>query len=140
MKVFDPQDLVLLAEEARSSDAMCEYVRRYRNLLERRVFRIVDALAAADLERAMDAVLSLKASSAMVGGCETADLAHRLKVALSVGDLPRARATASMLPPATRDLDSQLAEFLVGVQCCASGSEATTQVSPCDSPPHAQCG
>ncbi len=140
MMVFDARDLVRLAEEARSHEAMREYVRRYRALLERRVCRIVDALASADLDQAMDAVLSLKASSAMVGACETAELAHRLKVALSGGDLPRARVTAAMLTPATRQLDSLLGEFLAEEDCCVPGGGTTSRVFPCDSPRHAQCG
>lgn len=138
MMVFDQRELERLADEARSTDAMCDYVGRYRRLLSRRVRRIVEALAVADLDDAMDAVLSLRASSVMVGACETAELAHQLKVVLRTGDLAGARSAASMLPMVTGRLDTLLGEFLAAPDCCSSGS--FSRAVPCDSPPHAQCG
>lgn len=140
MMVLDERELERLADEARSADAMCDYVARYRRLLPRRVHRIVEALAAADLDAAMDAVLSLRASSAMVGACETTELAQRLKVEVRAGDLAGARSTASLLASATGRLDTLLGEFLADPARCAAGGGAFRQASPCDSPPRAQCG
>lgn len=116
MTVLDPRDLARLASEAQSVDAMRDYVTRYQRLLEKRVSRIIEALALGDTDDAMDAVLSLQASSAMVGACETTELAQELKQALRASDLPRARATASLLPQATRRLDDRLAEFLADTE------------------------
>lgn len=118
---------------------MRDYVSRYRLLLDRRVGRIVDSLAQGDLDAAMDAVLSLKAASAMVGACETTELAQNLKQSLGVGDVPRAKATASLLPRATRRLDVVLGEFLADQ--LGDLDEATIrQTTPSGTPPHAQCG
>lgn len=138
MMVLDQSELERLADEARSTEAMCDYVGRYRRLLSRRVRRIVDALAVADLDDAMDAVLSLRASSAMVGARETAELAQRIRVALRAGDLAVARSAASMLPMVTGRLDTLLGEFLAALDCCSSGS--FRRAFPCDNPPHARCG
>lgn len=58
---------------------LCRFLRRYLALLEARVARLEEALAVADQAAWMDAVLSLKTSSSMVGAAALAERAAALQ-------------------------------------------------------------
>ncbi len=129
MTVLDPRDLQRLTEETESPEAVYEFVLRYRRILPQRVHRIVEALTRGDLDGAMDATLSLKASSSIVGAGEAGELATRIQAALREQDLPAARAAASLLTRASIRLNDQLGAFLGDAE-----PEATSS-APSDSRP-----
>jgi HPt (histidine-containing phosphotransfer) domain-containing protein len=66
MPALDPGRLAVMAREAGTS-AADEFFRTYLRLLPARIDRIADAFARSDPDAAMDAVLSLKVTSSMVG-------------------------------------------------------------------------
>jgi chemotaxis protein histidine kinase CheA len=96
------------------------FVSSYRALLPQRVRRIAAGLAAAQvdhedddaIEDAMDAVLSLKVASAIVGAYELADIATRLERLLRRGDLARAVVVETALAGAAARADRALGAFL----------------------------
>ncbi|MBS44652.1 MAG: hypothetical protein CMH83_16100 [Nocardioides sp.] len=67
-------------------------------MLSGRVDRLVDALVASDVETALDAVLSLRVSSTMVGLTDFVEHARDIEADVRRGDLPGARATGLTLP------------------------------------------
>lgn len=83
--VLDTDALGRLADQLGDPEILCGFIRRYESMLGQRVDRLHHALTAQDHEDWMDAILSLKTSSAMVGAAAlsqlTADLqgnlAHR---------------------------------------------------------------
>lgn len=88
------------------------FVTRFRGLLPERVRRIGAALATDDVDEAMDAVLSLKASSATVGALELADLASDLQQHLRRGDVAQAMLVESLLADAVERADRALGRYL----------------------------
>lgn len=77
--VLDTEALRRLGEELGDADILCGFLRRYVALLDQRIGRLQRALAAQDHEGWMDAVLSLKTSSALAGARALADLAAGLQ-------------------------------------------------------------
>lgn len=65
--VLDTEALSRLGEELGDTDALCGFLHRYIAMLDQRVDRLERALSAQDYEGWMDAVLSLKTSSALAG-------------------------------------------------------------------------
>lgn len=65
--VLDAVALRRLAEQLEDDDVLCEFLRRYLGMLDQRIDRLERALIAQDREDWMDAVLSLKTSSALAG-------------------------------------------------------------------------
>ena len=86
---------------------------RYRELLPARVARIARSLQGHDVDLVLDAVLSLKVSSATVGAQELAELAELIEREVRVFDLPAARTTADALPAAALRADAALAAYLI---------------------------
>ncbi|XAS68261.1 Hpt domain-containing protein [Micrococcaceae bacterium Sec5.7] len=81
--VVDPAVLRQLRAELDADEAYCKvFVRNYLDQLPRRVSRLRCALISGDLEAAMDAVLSLKTSSRMVGACCLGAIADEVETAL----------------------------------------------------------
>lgn len=66
--------------------AVDRFAAAFRDLLPCRVDRIGHTLDIWDRDAAMDAVLSLKTSSSMVGALRMEQLCHRLEVAVSLAD------------------------------------------------------
>jgi len=66
------------------------FARDYTRMWDQRYRSLASALERGDLAGSMDAVLSLKTSSAMVGGLRLAQLAGELENALRAGDIGRA--------------------------------------------------
>jgi HPt (histidine-containing phosphotransfer) domain-containing protein len=77
--VLDTDALDRLGEQLGDTDILCGFIRRYESLLDQRVERLQRALAAHDHEDWMDAVLSLKTSSALAGAQALSTLVARLQ-------------------------------------------------------------
>ncbi|WP_313821881.1 Hpt domain-containing protein [Citricoccus sp.] len=77
--VLDTDALGRLGEQLGDTDMLCGFIRRYEAMLDQRVERLQRALSAQDHEDWMDAVLSLKTSSAMAGAQALSTLAARLQ-------------------------------------------------------------
>ena len=65
--VLDTRALDRLGEQLGDADALCGFLRRYLAMLDERIARLERALRTEDHEGWMDAVLSLKTSSALAG-------------------------------------------------------------------------
>jgi hypothetical protein len=90
------------------------FVSRYRQLLPLRIRRIIGAVRDGDLDEAMDAVLSLKASSGTAGTAELFELGTRIERHLRQLDMTGALAVADELPCAARRAHQALTAFLGG--------------------------
>lgn len=77
--VIDTVALDRLAEELGDADMLCGFIRRYHAMLGQRIDRLQHALATRDHEDWMDAILSLKTSSALAGAAALARLAAELQ-------------------------------------------------------------
>ncbi|MBC9735564.1 Hpt domain-containing protein [Nocardioides marmotae] len=111
--VLDPDALERLRRDVEDCEFAVSFVQRYCSMLEARVQRIVDALSIGDVDTAMDAVLSLKASSATVGTCELAGLARSVEQQVRCSDIGAARRAASCLAPAADRAEVALHGYLV---------------------------
>ena len=89
--VIDLRIFEQLAGELASPEAARRIVALYLELLDGRIGRLVGACVAGDESTAMDAVLSLKVSSAMVGAVAMRDLAAQVEECLLVGGCVEAR-------------------------------------------------
>jgi hypothetical protein len=97
--VIDPAVLEELAEQLQSLDIAHRFARDYAALWEQRQRRLTSAVEGQDHAAALDAVISLKISSAMVGGRHLAVLAGQLQAHIQAGDLHSGQA----LLPAVAD-------------------------------------
>lgn len=77
--VLDTDALDRLGEQLGDVDVLCGFIRRYVALLDQRIERLERALSARDHEDWMDAVLSLKTSSALAGAQALSVLAAGLQ-------------------------------------------------------------
>lgn len=112
--VFDPTAVHSLTGHADDLAFAAVFVTRYRGLLPERVRRIATALTAAEVDDVMDAVLSLKVSSATVGTLELAGLAAAIERMVRAGDLVAARVAVRTLARAAERADRALGAFLAG--------------------------
>lgn len=110
--VFDPAALVSLTGHASDDEFALVLAGRYRRLLPGRVRRVLTALHGEDRDEAMDAVLSLKASSHTLGAREIATLGAAIERHLRMSDLSAAHRVAGGLAPAAERLESELAAYL----------------------------
>lgn len=99
MTRFEPSRLVGMVDGPDAEEFAHELVRTYQRLLGQRVSRLVDAVLSSDVDVALDAVLSLKVSSTMVGAIDLAELASFIETDVRGGDLPSARSQALLLQP-----------------------------------------
>ena len=90
--LVDPAALQDLGVQLDSPAVAKGFARDYTRMWDQRYRALAAALERGDLAGSMDAVLSLKTSSAMVGGLRLAQLAGELEGALREGDLDRALA------------------------------------------------
>lgn len=81
--VLDTDALGRLGEQLGDTAVLCGFIRRYEAMLDQRVARLQRALTARDHEDWMDAVLSLKTSSAMAGAEALSRLAADLQEAFA---------------------------------------------------------
>ena len=89
--LVDPSALQELGSQLESPAVAKGFARDYTNLWDRRYQSLATSLDSGDEAAALDAVLSLKTSSAMVGGVRLAGLARELEDAIRVRDADRAR-------------------------------------------------
>lgn len=81
--VLDTDALGRLGEQLGDTAVLCGFIRCYEAMLDQRVARLQRALTARDHEDWMDAVLSLKTSSAMAGAEALSGLAADLQEAFA---------------------------------------------------------
>lgn len=112
MTVFDPSTLHQLVDDARARSFALDLAGTFRRMLDLRVQRVVSAVVVADVDEAMDAILSLKVSSTMTGARELAELATYLEADLRAGDLPAARARVCALPDAAQRAGTAIDAYL----------------------------
>jgi HPt (histidine-containing phosphotransfer) domain-containing protein len=110
--VFDAGVVSCLTGDPRDAAFAPELVTRYRRLLPERVRRIGVALDAEDRDVTMDAVLSLKSSSALVGAGELHDLAVRIERHVRREEPAPARAVLALIADAAGRADRALAAYL----------------------------
>lgn len=89
--LVDPAALQELGSQLESPAVARGFARDYANMWDRRYQSLASSLGSGDDAAALDAVLSLKTSSAMVGGVRLAGLARELEDAIRVRDADRAR-------------------------------------------------
>ncbi|MDN4642708.1 Hpt domain-containing protein [Arthrobacter sp. PsM3] len=89
--LVDPSALQELGSQLDSPAVAKGFARDYTNMWDQRYQSLASSLDSGDEDAAMDAVLSLKTSSAMVGGVRLAELASELEDAIRVRDAHRAR-------------------------------------------------
>lgn len=77
--VIDTDALGRLEEQLGDPEVLCGFIRRYEKMLDQRVERLHHALNTQDHDDWMDAVLSLKTSSAMAGAAALSQLAAELQ-------------------------------------------------------------
>lgn len=87
LPLVDTAVLKVLEEQLGRSDLARNFAKDYSMLWGQRERRIVTSLEGEDRAEALDAVISLKVSSAMVGGLRLARLAEALEGAVREGDL-----------------------------------------------------
>lgn len=88
--LVDPAALQDLGAQLDSPAVAKGFARDYTRMWDQRYQTLASALERGDLAGSMDAVLSLKTSSAMVGGLRLAQLAGELESALRAGDMGHA--------------------------------------------------
>ncbi|WP_284983420.1 signal peptidase I [Arthrobacter sp. efr-133-TYG-118] len=86
LPAFDRRPLKRLAREMKSKEAAEKFAAAYARLLPQRVDKISHALSTGNSDLAMDAVLSLKTSSSMVGALRMEQHCVRLEHALVMTD------------------------------------------------------
>lgn len=111
--VLDRTALRRLSRAVDDDGFVRKFAARYRELLPGRVARISTSLRGHDVDLVLDAVLSLKVSSATVGAHELAELAGVIEGEVRIFDLPAARTAAASLPPAALRADAALAAYLI---------------------------
>ncbi len=115
MAVFDPNTLLDLVDDEDAQPFALHLARTYQRLLGQRVSRVVAAVGRAphvDLVDSLDAVLSLKVSSAMTGVEDLATMAGTIEESIRSGDIGRAREEVARLPRAAAHADRALSAYL----------------------------
>ncbi|MFF2031783.1 Hpt domain-containing protein [Arthrobacter sp. NPDC058192] len=88
--LVDPAALQELGDQLENPALAKGFARDYAKMWDQRYSALASALERRDLPGSLDAVLSLKTSSAMVGGLRLAKLAGELEGVLRAGDMDRA--------------------------------------------------
>ena len=115
MSVFDPNTLLDLVDDESGHPFALDLARTYQRLLGQRVSRIVTAVGEAphvDLVDSLDAVLSLKVSSAMTGLEDVAAVARSIEQSIRTGDLGTAQEETARLPRVAACADRALSDYL----------------------------
>lgn len=89
--LVDPSALRELGSQLDSPAVAKGFARDYTKMWDQRYQSLASSLDSGDENAAIDAVLSLKTSSAMVGGVRLAELARELEGAIRIRDAERAR-------------------------------------------------
>lgn len=104
---LDAQNLRKLARDV-CPDAVESFAANYTDHLPGRVDRVVRTVGDRNLERAMDATLSLKTASSLVGALRMTQLCRELELALASEDLPEAGIAAHEISLHLPDLQEAL--------------------------------
>ena len=91
LPLLDLTVLRQLEEELGDSGVARSFVTDYIGIWEDRIQYLIRSVAEDDSDAAMDAVLSLKSSSTMVGGVRLAQLASELEEAVRDGNMAKAQ-------------------------------------------------
>jgi len=126
---LEPCKLQALAEELGDSRLALRFLSTYLNMLPGRLLRISNGLGHHDLEASMDAVLSLKISSAMVGAVETETQCRAIEMMIREDHFDSA---VEALPELRKTTD----------RCFAAGPQlrGTAKESLCRGPRHPKIG
>lgn len=89
--LVDPAALQDLSVQLESPAVAKGFARDYAKMWEQRYRSLASALERRDEAASLDAVLSVRTSSEMVGGLRLAQLAGELEMAIRAGDLEHAR-------------------------------------------------
>ncbi len=106
--LVDPAALQALATELDNPSAAKGFARDYARMWEQRYSWLASALGSGDQAEALEAALSLKTSSAMVGGVRLAEFAGELEVFIRSGDLARATSLLAELARSGSDTVDEL--------------------------------
>lgn len=93
---YDPLKLMVLAHEAGETAAQ-RFLDDYLRVLPARQGRILAELSKGEVEEAMDAVVSLKVTSSMVGAIRLNGYCQQLQDQLTIGHIADAAAVAADL-------------------------------------------
>src|ERR1700712_3343611 len=96
MPVLDARRRAVLARQI-GNNAADEFLRGYLRLLPERINRVAAAIAWMDLDGAMDAVLSLKVTSSMIGAVRLELFCQGLQSQLSAGHFMRTETARAVL-------------------------------------------
>jgi hypothetical protein len=97
LPLLDPAVLRDLQEQLGGPAIAISFARDYAGLWGQRQKSLVAAVERGDRERSLDAVISLKVSSAMVGGVRMAWIAASLEAFIRGGDFPGGRGLLAMV-------------------------------------------
>lgn len=112
MTTFDPRELDRLARDLSSDLFMLGFATKYHRLLPGRVARVTMALAEADLDQALDAVMSLRVASSIVGTHDLAAIAAAIEERLRDSDLLGAREASGPVADEAARADAALTSYL----------------------------
>ena len=112
MIVFDASAVASLTGDPRDAVFGPQFVSRFRRLMPDRLGRIAVALAGEDVDEQLDAVLSLKVASSIVGAGELCELACRIEQHVRRAELALAAAVSALLPDAATRADQAFAAYL----------------------------
>ena len=110
--VFDPHAVESLTGDAHDAEFALVFVDKFRTLLPQRVRRLAISLGAGEVDDALDAVRSLRASACLVGAAELCQIGHTIEVHLRRTDLLRARLALAGLAAAADRADAALGAYL----------------------------
>jgi len=114
---FDVEVLDELADELGSVDAAHAFARTFKDLIDVRVQRIVEAVATDDTKDVVEAGLSLEVTAATVGAVRLSQLSHAVTSAVEARNRRRARRALRSLrraaAPTARALDAVLRDVQV---------------------------
>lgn len=108
LPLLDPAVLKDLTEDLGVPAMSRQFVRDYAGLWGQRKARLKESLEKEDLAVALDAVISLKVTSAMVGGSRLAHLAQTLEAALRQGNFAHAPTLLALIAAHGQDTMAEI--------------------------------
>lgn len=108
LPLLDPTALQALTEDLGSRGMSLQFARDYAAMWGQRQTRLRDSVQQEDLTLALDAAISLKVTSAMVGGTRLAHLAQTLEAALRQGNLQQVPALLALIAVHGQDTMAEL--------------------------------
>lgn len=97
MPLLDPAVLVEMGQTLGRPDLATNFARDYVALWDQRERRLTASIAGEDHDAALDAAISLKVTSAMIGALRLAHLAQALESAVRADDLSRGSAVLALI-------------------------------------------